>query len=107
MSTAQSLLAQADKKANSSSGFFSSFGKSSSDKWEEAHDLYQGAGNAFKLESRWKESGDSFCKAAEMSLKSQDKDQAANDFWNASKSYKRSHPERELSWSERAFLGPP
>lgn len=92
MSTAQSLLASADKKANSSSGFFS-FGKSS-DKWDEAHDLYQGAANAFKLESRWKESGDAFCKAAEMSLKAQDKDGAASDFWNASKSYKKSHPER-------------
>ncbi|CAD6582144.1 MAG: vesicular-fusion protein S17 [Cyphobasidiales sp. Tagirdzhanova-0007] len=93
MSTAQSLLASADKKANSSSGFFS-FGKSS-DKFEEAHDLYQGAANAFKLESRWKESGDAFCKAAEMSIKAGEKDDAANDFWNASKSYKKSHPERE------------
>lgn len=92
MSTAQSLLASADKKANSSSGFFS-FG-SNSHKYEEAHDLYQGAANAFKLESRWKESGDAFCKAADMSLKAGEKDDAANDFWNASKSYKKAYPER-------------
>ena len=92
MSTAQSLLASADKKANSSSGFFS-FGNSTA-KFEEAHELYNGAANAFKLDSRWKESGDAFCKAAEMSLKCNEKDDAANDFWNASKSYKKSHPER-------------
>lgn len=95
MSTAQSMLANADKKANSSGGFFSSFGSSTA-KFEEAHDLYKGAANAFKLESRWKESGDAFCKAAEMSLKTGEKDDAANDFWDASKSYKKSHPEREL-----------
>ena len=93
MSQAQSLLASADKKANSSSGFFS-FG-SSSTKYEEAHDLYKGAANAFKLEGRFKESGDAFCKAAEMSLKQNEKDDAANDFWDASKAYKKSHPERE------------
>ena len=92
MSTAQSLLAQADKKANSSGGFFS-FG-SSSTRHEEAGDLYQGAANAFKLESRWKESGDAFCKAADMALKAGDKDDAATRFYDASKSYKKSHPDR-------------
>lgn len=38
-----------------------------------------------------------FCKAAEMSLKGDEKDDAANDFWTASKSYKKSNPERALA----------
>jgi alpha-soluble NSF attachment protein len=94
MSSAQSLLASADKKANSGSGFFS-FGSSSS-KFEEAHDLYRGAGNAFKLEGRMKEAGDAFCKAADMAIKAGEKDDAGQRFHDASKAYKLSHPEREL-----------
>ena len=48
-----------------------------------------------QIDKLWKESGDCFCKAAEMSLKGDEKDDAANDFWTASKSYKKSNPERE------------
>lgn len=48
------------------------------------------------MDNQHKEAGDSFCKAAEMALKNDEKDDAANDFWTASKSYKKSHPEREL-----------
>ncbi|GAA6003558.1 alpha-soluble NSF attachment protein SEC17 [Rhodotorula paludigena] len=85
------LRQKADKKASSSSGF--SFFSSSSSKFEEAHDLYQSAGNAYKMDNAHKEAGDCFCKAAEMALKNDEKDDAANDFWTASKSYKKSHPE--------------
>jgi alpha-soluble NSF attachment protein len=49
------------------------------------------------MDNQHKEAGDSFCKAAEMALKNDEKDDAANDFWTASKSYKKSHPERESS----------
>ncbi|GAA99208.1 uncharacterized protein L969DRAFT_72967 [Mixia osmundae IAM 14324] len=90
MSAAADLLAKADKKAGSSGGF--SFFSSGTSKYEEAHDLYQGAANGFKLEKRWKESGDAFCKAAEMSIKADERDDAANDFWNAAKSYKKAQP---------------
>jgi len=89
--SAQSMLAQAEKKANSSGGFFS-FG-SSSTKFEEAGDLFQGAAIAFKSESRWKESGDAFCKAAEMAIKAGEKDDAAQRFQEASKMYKKTHPD--------------
>lgn len=71
-----------------------SFFSGSSSKFEEAHELYVSAGNAFKMEKKWKESGDCFCKAAEMALKGDEKDDAANDYWTASKSYKKTHPER-------------
>lgn len=40
-----------------------------------------------------KESGDAFCKAAEMALKAQEKLDAGQRFYDASKSYKLSNPE--------------
>ncbi|GAA5939935.1 hypothetical protein JCM1841_004115 [Sporobolomyces salmonicolor] len=85
------LRQKADKKASSSSGF--SLFSSSSAKFEEAHDLYTSAGNAYRVDKRFKDAGDCFCKAAEMALKQDEKDDAASDFWTASKCYKKSHPE--------------
>lgn len=91
MSSGEALRQKADKKAASTGGF--SFFGSSSAKYEEAHDLYVSAGNAYKMEKFWKESGDCFCKAAEMAMNGNEKDDAANDFWTASKSYKKTNPE--------------
>jgi alpha-soluble NSF attachment protein len=98
MSNGDELLAKANKRANASGGFGSFFSGGSSSKFEEARDLYVGAANAYKLDKRWKESGDAFSKAAEMAIKADEKDDAANDFWNASKSYKKTNPERV--WSQ-------
>ncbi|KAF9163114.1 hypothetical protein BGX21_009253 [Mortierella sp. AD011] len=89
---AQELVAKADKKATSTSWFFSS-----TSKFEEASDLYNQAGNIYKMAKRWKESGDTFCKAADMQLKMNEKDEAANIFINASKSYKKSSPEDAIN----------
>ncbi|KAF9995599.1 hypothetical protein BGZ80_000476 [Entomortierella chlamydospora] len=89
---AQELVAKADKKATSSSWFFNS-----TSKYEEASDLYNQAGNIYKMAKRWKESGDTFCKAADMQLKMNEKDEAANIFINASKSYKKSSPEDAIN----------
>jgi hypothetical protein len=87
--SAQSLLAQAAKKeASGSSSGFSSF------KLEEARELYNSAANAFKLEKSFKESGDAFVKAGDVAVKAGEKDDAALDYWNASKAYKKTHPER-------------
>jgi len=90
------LLQQADKKANSasSSGFASFFtGSSSSSKLEDARELYNSAANAFKLEKSFKESGDAFVKAGDCATKAGEKDDAALDYWNAAKAYKKTHPE--------------
>lgn len=84
---------KADKKANSSPSFFSF---SSNQKFEDAHELYINAANAYIIEKSFKESGDCFYKAAEMALKSDEKDDAAGDFWKASKSYKKVAPECEF-----------
>ncbi|KAF8482157.1 vesicular-fusion protein SEC17 [Russula ochroleuca] len=88
-SPAQTLLEKADKKANSSSGWFSS----SSTKFEEAGDLYQQAANSFKLEKLFREAGDAFAKEAECREKCNETNDAANAWWNAAKAYKRGFPD--------------
>ncbi|KAK7468844.1 vesicular-fusion protein S17 [Stygiomarasmius scandens] len=88
-SPAQTLLEKADKKANSSTGWFSS----SSTKYEEAGDLYQQAANSFKLEKLFKEAGDSFAREAECREKCKENNEAANAWWNAAKAYKRGFPD--------------
>ncbi|GAA6063268.1 hypothetical protein JCM10212_005002, partial [Sporobolomyces blumeae] len=85
------LRQKADKKATSTSSF--SFFTSSTAKYEDAHDLYQQAGNQYKIDKRFKDAGDAFVRAAEMAIKMDEKDDAANDYWTASKAYKLSHPE--------------
>ena len=91
-SQAQSLLEKADKRANSSAGWFTS----SSTKFEEAGDLYQQAANAYKLEKLFREAGDAFAREAECREQCKEANEAANAWWNAAKAYKRGYPEREL-----------
>ncbi|KAJ3569763.1 hypothetical protein NP233_g4829 [Leucocoprinus birnbaumii] len=88
-SPAQALLDKADKKANSSTGWFSS----ASTKFEEAGDLYQQAANSFKLEKLFKEAGDAFAREAECREKCKEGNEAANAWWNAAKAYKKTHPD--------------
>lgn len=89
-SPAQSLLEKADKKANSSTGWFGS----SSTKFEEAGDLYQQAANSFKIDKMFKEAGDCFAREAECREKCKEANDAANAWWNSAKAYKRGYPER-------------
>lgn len=88
-SQAQLLVEKADKKANASSGWFSS----SNTKFEEAGDLYQQAANAFKIEKLFREAGDAHAREAECREKSGESNEAAQAWWNAAKAYKRSHPD--------------
>ncbi len=92
-SPAQNLLDKADKKANSSTGWFSS----ASTKFEEAGDLYQQAANQFKIDKLFKEAGDAHAREAECREKCQETTEAANAWWNAAKAYKRGQPEREFT----------
>lgn len=90
-SPAQIFIEKADKKANSSSGWFSS----SNTKYEEAGDLYQQAANAFKIDKLFREAGDAHAREAECREKCGETNEAANAWWNAAKAYKRAHPDRE------------
>jgi len=101
MSTGTELLQKANKKASGGGGF-SLFGGSSA-RDEEARDLYIAAANSFKLEKKWKESGDAFCQAGEKAIKLQEKDDALNDFWNAAKSYKKQHPELAVACLDKTI----
>ena len=92
-SPAQTLLDKADKKVNSSTGWFSS----STTKFEEAGDLYQQAANAFKLEKLFKEAGDCFAREAECRENCKEPNEAANAWWNAAKAFKRGYPQRTCS----------
>ncbi|EJD04098.1 vesicular-fusion protein SEC17 [Fomitiporia mediterranea MF3/22] len=84
-SEAQNLLQKAEKKFNSSAGWFSS----ASTKYEEAGDYFQQAANAFKLERSFVDAGDAFAKEAECREKSGENNDAANAWWNAAKAYKQ------------------
>lgn len=88
-SPAQTTLEKADKKANSSTGWFSS----SSSKFEEAGDLYQQAANQFKIDKLFREAGDAHAREAECREKSSESSEAAQAWWNAAKAYKRGYPD--------------
>ncbi|KAG8986209.1 vesicular-fusion protein S17 [Tulasnella sp. JGI-2019a] len=91
-SLAQQAIMRAEKKYNSSVGWFSS----SSTKYEEAGDLYQQAANQFKLDKLFKESGDAFMKEAECREQQGEKDEAANAYWNAAKAFKKGFPDKAI-----------
>lgn len=54
------------------------------------------AANAYKIESRWTESGKAFEREAACRLKANEKNDAMNAFHNAGKSYKKTDPHGEL-----------
>jgi len=87
-SPAEVILEKADKKANSSTGWFSS----ASAKWEDAGDLYQTAANTFKVEKQFKAAGDAFSREAECRENCKELNDAANAWWNAAKAYKKDDP---------------
>jgi alpha-soluble NSF attachment protein len=90
-SPAQTALDKANKKASSSSGWFSS----PTSKFEEAGDLYQQAANLFKLDKQFKEAGDCFAREAECREQCKEPLDASNAWWNAAKAYKSGFPDRE------------
>ncbi|KAJ2725714.1 vesicular-fusion protein S17 [Coemansia sp. Benny D115] len=80
------LLQSAEKKAQQKGWF-------SGPKYDEAGDLYEQASNQFKLAKQMREAGDAMVKAAEMSLKLDERDDAAQRFITASKAFKKNNPE--------------
>ena len=99
-SQGQTLLEKADKKANSSTGWFSS----ASTKYEEAGDLYQQAANAFKIDKLFREAGDAHAREAECREKCQESNEAAQAWWNAAKAYKRGFPDCECIYALQRYL---
>jgi alpha-soluble NSF attachment protein len=114
---------KADKKAESRGGFFGGGGSS---RYEEAAELYTQAANAFRLQKLGtfltsflfcgycsltiigKEAGQALEKAAQMQMKTDEKDDAANTLVEAYKSYRRTDPQdaaRTLKQAISLFTG--
>jgi alpha-soluble NSF attachment protein len=85
------LLLKAQKKLNTSPGWFS-FGSNDA-QYEESGDLFQQAANQFKIEKRFKEAGDAFKNEAECREKMNELNEASNAWWNAAKAYKQGYPD--------------
>lgn len=93
---AKQLMAEAEKKLNSSKGFFGSlFGGSS--KVEEAVECYQRAANMFKMAKKWSEAGNAFCEAASLHAKAGSKHDAATNYVDAANCFKKSDPNEAVS----------
>ncbi|XP_068619563.1 alpha-soluble NSF attachment protein [Battus philenor] len=93
---AMQLIAEAEKKLNSSKSFLGSlFGGSS--KVEEAVDCYLRAANLFKMAKKWSQAGQAFCNAAQLHLKAGVRHDAATNFVDASNCYKKCDPNEAVS----------
>lgn len=90
-SSPEQLLQTAEKRANSTSGWFSS----NSTKLEEAIELFKAAGNKFRISNQFEPAGKAFIRAAETEIKAGELDYAANTYVEASKCFKMVRPERE------------
>ncbi|KAJ3354701.1 hypothetical protein GGF32_002380 [Allomyces javanicus] len=99
-SDAEHLMAQAEKKLNA--GFLSSL-FSSSNRYEDAEELYTKAANQFKLAKKWKEAGDAFSKAADMQIRLGERDEAATRFVDASNAYKKVSPQDAVDSLKQAI----
>ncbi|KAJ2786553.1 vesicular-fusion protein S17 [Coemansia interrupta] len=86
---AYELLQEAEKKAIQKGWF-------SGPKFDEAGDLFEQASNQFKIAKLMREAGDAMMKAAQMSLKLGERDDAAQRFVTASKCFKKSYPEQAV-----------
>ncbi|EEB09687.1 alpha SNAP [Schizosaccharomyces japonicus yFS275] len=86
----EQLMKAAAKKAKGGSGFSAFFG--GGNKYDEAGELYMDAANGFRLQKDLRSAGIAFEKAAEMQLKTDEKDDAANTLVEAYKAYRRDEP---------------
>ncbi|XP_076816116.1 alpha-soluble NSF attachment protein-like [Clavelina lepadiformis] len=99
---AMAIMAEGDKLAKSSRGFFGSlFG--STTKLEEACEKYVRAGNLFKMAKKWSGAGTAFCKSAEIQIQLQNKHEAATNLVDAAGCYKKSDAEEAISCFSRAI----
>lgn len=89
---ADDLLKRADKLANASGGWFSS----KQSKQEEAVGLYKEAANKLRAEGRMEDAGRVLVQAAELELKTNEKDFAANTYYDASKCFRTVRPDQAV-----------
>jgi len=85
MERGEDWMDKAEKKIKSFSMF------NSSQKFEDAADLYTKGANQFKVQKKWDLAGAAFVKAAECNLKLQSKHEAASNYVNAANCYKKNN----------------
>ncbi|KAI8902255.1 soluble NSF attachment protein [Globomyces pollinis-pini] len=95
MSDPYALLAEADKKSKTKGWF-------GGNKMDEAAELFGRAANAFKLQKKFKESGDAFMQQGVMLEKIGERDEASGCYINASKSYKKEFPKEAVTALKQA-----
>lgn len=91
--SADELLKRAEKKATSSGGWFTS----KQSQKEEAVELFKDAANKLRADNRLDESGAALVRAAELEIAIGEKDFAANTYYEASKCFRMSRPDRTLT----------
>lgn len=96
------LMAQAEKKLKSSSGFLGSFFGGNS-KVEEAAELYVRAANTFKMAKKWAAAGNAFCQSAGLQLKLGSRHEAATNFVDAGNCFKKADPNEAIKCREKAI----
>ncbi|KAI8366075.1 soluble NSF attachment protein [Radiomyces spectabilis] len=96
---AKDLIAQAQKKLKS----WSLFGPSN--KYEDAAEIYEKAGNMYKLAQQWSLAGDAFTEAAKLYKKGNSaKFDGSRAYENAAKCYKRNQPADAVFALKEAIL---
>jgi len=93
---AMQLMAEAEKKLNSSKGFFGQmFGGSS--KIDEGLELYLQAANKFKMAKKWGAAGHAFTEIASLHFKSGNRLDAATNYVEAGNCYKKTDPNESVN----------
>jgi len=93
---AMELMAQAQKKATSSKGFFGSLMGGSS-KQEEASELYVKAANTFKMAKKWAAAGEAFCCSAKIQQGLGNNHEAATNYVDAGNCYRKTDPNEAVT----------
>lgn len=93
---AADLAGKADKRLKA----FSLFG--SGNKYEEAAELFEKAGNQYKLAKAWNEAGETFMKLADCHIKLESKHEAASAWVEAAKAFLKSDQRRAVSCLQQA-----
>jgi len=99
---ANNFYMEAQKKMESTKGFMSKmFGAHS--KIEDACDLFQRAGNAYKMAKKWSAAGNAFCELAKIQLNQlQSKHEAATQYVEAANCYRKSDHQEAINCLELA-----
>jgi len=70
---------------------------------EEASEMYHRAANMFKMAKKWSAAGNAFCEVANLSLKNQNRHDAATNFVDAGNCYKKSDPNEAVNCLMKAI----